>query len=96
MARRTWANINYVECKTYGHAWDEYNDNGRTPMPRGVRYRMTLRCTRCGTTRHDHLDANGDRVGGPRYRKPSGYSDLIGPGEKPTRPQMRLLIIRRR
>jgi hypothetical protein len=92
MARR-WMNLQFVECKTWGHAWDEYNaaDN----PPRGsFRWRMTLRCTRCYTTRHDYLDATGHVVS-RKYGYADGYRDARG-AEKPTRDEMRIVIIRKK
>lgn len=91
MARR-WMNLQFVECKTWGHAWEEY-DSADTPR-RPFRYRMTLRCVRCYTTRADYLDAEGQLIG-RQYVYAEGYRDARG-AEKPTRNEMRILLIKRR
>lgn len=80
--------VSYVECKTYGHSWDEYNPSDGDLD--GWAYRLTLRCTRCTTTRHDYLDKAGE-LGRRHYSYPDGYRD---PKEqKRKRPEMRLLIV---
>lgn len=92
MARR-WNNYDsFIECKTWGHAWDDY-DSASTPRT-PFRYREVLRCTRCATVRTFYLDATGDVVS-RSYKYSDGYRDAKGT-DKPTRPEMRLLIIRRK
>jgi hypothetical protein len=86
MARRT--TITYVECKTYGHSWDEYNP--RDSNMNGYPYRLTLRCTRCTMTRHDFLDRQGE-LQARRYYRPENYRNE----SKITRPKLRLLIVRK-
>jgi len=93
MARR-WANYDsYIECKTWGHAWEDY-DSASTPR-QPFRYREVVRCTRCATVRTRYMDAEGDTIGHPQYKYADGYRDVRG-AEKPTRAEMRILIIRRK
>lgn len=81
----------FVQCRTYGHAWDEFNPPGNR-SPRGVwgHHRIVLRCTRCTTERYDYLDWAGD-VMGRSYVYPPGYQGASLP-----RAQWRLELIRRR
>ena len=88
---RHWMNLQFVECKTWGHAWEEYDASDRPTRP--FRWRMTLRCIRCYTTRADYLDAEGIVVG-RKYQYADGYRDARG-SDKPTRNEMRLFIIKR-
>lgn len=91
MARR-WMNHQYTECKTWGHAWEDFDS---ADTPRGAfRYRETLRCIRCFTQRIFYLDAEGNPVS-KRYIYANGYRDAKDT-EKPTRPEMRILLIKRR
>ena len=92
MPRRRWSTTQYLECKTWGHAWDEF-DTTRTPKERYT-YRMTLRCSRCYTERFDYLDTDAS-VMRRTYFYSNGYRDAKG-SEKPTRSEMRLIIIKRK
>jgi hypothetical protein len=75
----------YVRCRTYGHAWDEfYPDNLGIPM---YGWRLSLRCIRCETERHDIVERTG-AVGSRRYIYPDGYK--VGRDELMTREQFRL------
>jgi hypothetical protein len=76
-----------VRCRTYGHAWDEFfPDDLGVPM---YGWRLSLRCTRCLTERHDIVERTG-AIGGRRYIYPEGYK--MAGYEKPTREQMRLVL----
>jgi hypothetical protein len=80
----------YVECKTFGHAWDEFNPiNMRRPH---FGWRLSLRCVRCGAERHDIIDSNGN-VGSRSYEHPIDYK-LATKGAK--RPDLRMELQRRR
>ena len=85
MVRRS--RVDFIECKTYGHAWDEYNP--REDPPAGTFDRIALRCTRCGTTRHDHFDRNGEMVA-RKYSYPDGYRTAAE--DKPSRAALRLML----
>jgi hypothetical protein len=61
----------YVRCRSYGHAWDEFSPvDMYAPM---YGWRLSLRCIRCQTERHDNMDFQG-RVMGRRYIYPDGYA----------------------
>lgn len=76
MARRTRSKQNYlfIECRTYGHAWDEMSydlpDDVR-PVPEHIDV-LSLRCGRCTTRRYDWFNKIGDVVR-RRYIYPNGY-----------------------
>jgi hypothetical protein len=79
-----------LRCRVYGHAWDEfYPDNLGTPF---YGWRLSLRCGRCTTERHDLIDSIG-RVSSRRYIYPEEYA--IEAEEKPTRDQLRLAMFDR-
>jgi hypothetical protein len=78
-----------LRCRTYGHSWDEfYPDNLGTPM---FGFRLSLRCTRCTTERHDVIDHIG-QVGQRRYIYAPDYQ--MGRDELPTREELRLSLFR--
>lgn len=80
--------VAFIECKTFGHAWDEYNPPADGLV--GAFDRITLRCTRCHCTRHDYLD----RSGGLEYRVytyADGYRDTKD-SPRPSRAVLRLLL----
>ena len=60
----------FIKCRNYLHAWDEFYPIDLDPPMYG--YRLSLRCIRCGTERHDNIDFKG-RVMGRRYLYPEGY-----------------------
>jgi hypothetical protein len=79
--------IAYLECKILGHAWDEYNPtvtDGQASFDR-----LTLRCIRCATTRHDYFDRVGE-IERRNYGYPDGYRDAKD--MKPSRAAMRLMM----
>lgn len=60
----------FVKCRSYGHGWDEF---APVDMDRPVYgWRLSLRCVRCATERHDNIDFKG-QVMGRYYRYPDGY-----------------------
>jgi hypothetical protein len=60
----------YVRCRSYGHAWDEFAPiDLHAPL---YGWRLSLRCLRCQTERHDNLDFKG-RVMSRRYLYADGY-----------------------
>jgi hypothetical protein len=77
--------ITYTECKTFGHAWD------RAPAstPSSVVFGLVLRCTRCFTIRHDHLDDLGN-VLSRSYDYAEGYAQI---GVKLTKSELRLAYL---
>ena len=82
--------VAFIECKTLGHSWDEYNPSVNGYDVRAYD-RMTLRCTRCGTTRHTYMDRDGSWIGSHSYRHPDGYKTAKDE-YKPSRAVMRLLM----
>jgi hypothetical protein len=62
--------FDYLVCRTFGHAWEEFVPVGMRKPVTG--YRMSLHCHTCGTERHDSIDVNGN-VGSRRYYYPEGY-----------------------
>jgi len=73
-----------AQCRTYGHAWEEFfpADMG-TPL---YGWRLSLRCTRCSSERHDIIDVLG-RVNGRRYIYVEGYQ--MARDERPDRDTLR-------
>lgn len=74
----------YLRCRTWGHAWEEFIPHGTRPHWGEL---FTLRCTRCTTERHDTINALG-ALGQRRYVYPEDYS--LAKDETPTRDQFRL------
>jgi hypothetical protein len=66
----------YLRCRTYNHSWDEFFPIDLYPPAYG--WRLSLRCIRCGSERHDIYDFKG-RVMGRRYRYAEGYSQKGAP-----------------
>lgn len=62
----------YVQCRTYGHAWFEQSASGLGKPERGYMW-MLLACTRCTTEREDLVDDRTGDVFGRKYRYPDGY-----------------------
>lgn len=60
----------FLKCRTFGHAWEEYVPVGMRKPTFGFRY--SLLCASCGTERHDLIDTNGGLVQ-REYRYPDGY-----------------------
>jgi hypothetical protein len=60
----------FVRCRTYNHSWDEFFPIDLESPAYG--WRLSLRCTRCGTERHDNIDFKGG-VMGRRYIYAEGY-----------------------
>ena len=77
-----------VRCRTYGHAWDEYNPTHLGPPEWG--WRLSLRCTRCTAERHDIIDNIGN-LSTRQYVYPEGY-DLATGESRMTRPEYRQLL----
>jgi hypothetical protein len=84
---RVGLDVAMLRCRTYGHAWDEFfPDNLGVPM---FGWRLSLRCARCYSERHDIIDRNG-AVGQRRYIYADDYH--VARDETPTREQMRLSL----
>jgi len=59
----------YLRCRTWGHAWEEFTPQGTRPRWGEL---FSLRCVRCGTERFDTINALG-ALGARRYVYPEGY-----------------------
>lgn len=77
-------------CRTLGHAWDQfYPDDMGTPL---YGWRLSLRCTRCRSERHDIVDQHG-RINARRYIYVEGYH--MSRDETPTRDELRAAMYER-
>lgn len=90
MASRINMRLEYERCRTYGHAWDEFLPLGKRRAGWGSR--LSLRCVRCMTERHDTVDALGE-LSVREYVYPDDYR--LGADETPTRAAMRLDLLKR-
>ena len=80
-----------VRCRTYGHAWDEFTASDLGPPM--LDWRLSLRCIRCQTERHDEIDLLGN-VGARRYIYLDGYKTVVSE-EKMTRYEYRQTLYER-
>lgn len=82
--------IEYVWCRTVGHAWQEYY-----PLKKNPKYiagvRLALECVRCSATRHDIVSLYDGRLLDRQYEYPEDYRM----SEKLTRDEFRKLLISR-
>jgi hypothetical protein len=65
----TELSLTYLKCRSWRHAWDDFNPKWDPPV---YGYRESLRCTRCGTERHYVFDFH-HRLISKRYIYPDGY-----------------------
>jgi hypothetical protein len=74
----------FLRCRTYGHAWDEF-----TPIDLEAPWygwRLSLRCIRCSTERHDNISYGTNVIMGRQYVYPDGYKIETGKdGDRPTK-----------
>lgn len=76
----------YVQCRTFGHAWDDIPVT--EPHPDG--HSFWLRCTRCGTMRRDVFDRRWGGLVHRKYDYPDNYrltSEVL-----PSRDEFRLKL----
>ena len=71
----------FLRCRTYSHAWDEFTPIDMESPSYG--WRLSLRCVRCGTERHDTIAYGTGQVNGRQYIYVEGYQ-YIGE-DKPTK-----------
>ena len=50
----------YVVCRTFGHAWEEFIPVGMRKPEHG--FRFSILCVSCGTERHDLLNLAGELI----------------------------------
>jgi hypothetical protein len=82
----------YVKCRSWGHEWDTFH-----PLRRRAAWGtlLSLRCVRCGTERHDTIDANGD-ISTREYKYADGYRLTgVARGDRATGAEIRLEVLRR-
>jgi hypothetical protein len=63
----------FVRCRTYNHAWDEFNPIDLEAPSYG--WRLSLRCIRCTTERHDTIAYRSGQILSRRYIYPDGYQN---------------------
>lgn len=85
------ANVPYVQCRLYRHAWEDAGPPLEYPFRQRWPHHLWLRCLRCGTERYDAFDTMG-HLG---QRKYTAYPDnyRIARDDRPTTEQLRLIII---
>ena len=77
----------FLACRTYSHAWDRFSPIGMDAPHYG--WRLSLRCLRCTSERHDVISYRTGVVETRRYIYAEGY-EMQGVGEdKPTKEQFR-------
>lgn len=62
--------VEWLKCRAFGHAWEEFVPVGKRKPDFG--FRISLLCTSCGMERHDVLDTNGN-LATREYVEPDGY-----------------------
>ena len=79
----------YVMCRTLGHAWDDF-----IPMRKPAKFgdRLSLRCIRCETERHDVVSWVDGSLLQREYQHPEGYAMAA----KHTRAEFRATLMARR
>lgn len=88
-ARAEAAREQFIECRTIGHAWDRYVDTDMRAPQYG--HRLSLRCTRCPTRRHDLVH----RITGKVIERVYDYPDDYALAEKMNRAQWRRRYVQR-
>lgn len=79
----------YLLCRVIGHQWEEFTPIGMRRPHFG--YRLSLRCSRCTTERHELINSRGE-VGSRSYVYPDDY-DIPG---RAVRTDLRVEVVRRR
>lgn len=80
--------VEYLRCRAFGHAWEEFVPVGMGTPSFGFRY--SLRCGRCTTCRFDLIDVIGG-VADRQYAYPDDYKL-----DQPTdRAEIRLVLSQR-
>ena len=55
----------FLRCRTYSHAWDEFAPIDMDAPWYG--WRLSLRCVRCGTERHDNISYSSGMIMSRKY-----------------------------
>lgn len=86
-------NADFEECKVVGHNWERFHPIMDTP-----RYgaRISLRCTRCTSERHDTISRNSGWIEGRKYDYAEGYiAHYDSPDDRPSKSDLRLSMVER-
>lgn len=83
----------FLRCRTWGHAWDDFAPVGMRPPEYG--WRESLRCTRCGMERHSVIDRK-DAVSTRSYYQPDGYARPKGSGKLTSQEKRKMMFERMR
>lgn len=83
--------LNFVRCRTMGHAWDEFPAALFARKPTVFSWQEAFRCTRCATEKYESYSLQG-QVAQRQYVYPDGYKLA----EKLTRAEFRLELRMRR
>lgn len=92
MGRLSRLDDEYVKCRSWGHEWDDF-----MPLRRraGWGTLLSLRCSRCGTERHDTIDAQGD-LSAREYKYPENYKAAgTRQGDRITAAELRREVLHR-
>jgi hypothetical protein len=93
MPRRLDLSVEYVQCRTWGHAWEDFIPDGKREP--GWGHRFSLRCVRCATERHDTIDSLG-RLSVRTYEYPEDYSlSEWDVADRPDRAALRLDLLKK-
>lgn len=77
----------FLQCRTYNHAWDRFNPIDLDAPWYG--WRLSLRCMRCSTERHDNIAYGTGEVMGRRYIYAEGYQYAGEKDERPSKEEFR-------
>lgn len=86
-SKRLAMQIEYQLCRTLGHGWEPFIPFGKRAS--GWGQRLSIRCWRCLTERHDTIDMRG-ALSSRHYDYADEYT--LNQDEKPSRDQLRRSI----
>ena len=89
VARGSVSDTDMVRCRVLRHSWDDFDPVGLREPSFGTR--VSLRCLRCSSERHDVYDSNGE-VTYRRYIYVEGYQ--YAKGERPSAAEFRVLLMK--
>lgn len=83
----------FLQCRTYSHSWEEITPPEFSGRAARWGFRFSLRCTRCGSERHDVIDGQGG-LSVRTYNYAHGYREVSGEefDAPPSRADFRLLL----
>ncbi len=80
-----------LRCRVVGHQWDDFYPTNLSPPAFG--WRLSLRCARCTTERHDLISFREGDVLAREYRYVDGYQQRRD--ERLDRPELRMALYER-